>query len=507
MRGLVRSTALLGAGSAATVVAALLRAKVLAAWLGPQGTGVMAQLATLTAVLVPLATLGIGNGVVALIAEARGKGDLARVARIERTAHSLTWGIGGSLAVLTALASPWLAPAILEGRAYAWVVVVGAACVPLSAVASLRISMLQGHEAIRSMAGLNAAIAGVSIASILPLAWFLGLTGAVIQLLVVALAYAWLSGRALGPHAAPARAAEAAPGSAEAGAGGGGEAPGAGPVRPSRIDRSLLPPLLRYGGSALLVGLSSTLTLLVLRSILVRRLGLAENGIYQVCVGVSGLYMPLILNSITATVWPQIAAERDDARVVETMQQAARLAFLLMTGVAATVLIAAPVAIPLLYSSRFLPALSLLPLQFVGDYFRTGAWMFGVWLVPRNRLRPWVLFDVIYGLVLLGAFLLLVGRVGTRSVVLAYVAAHVSHSVLHYVLARRSIGFHLGAANRRLLLGSAALLLGLAAWTPHDLRGSAVALLAACAWAGLVVRPREWRAAWTRGRALLPGAR
>jgi O-antigen/teichoic acid export membrane protein len=458
----------------------------------------MAQLATLTAVLVPLATLGVGNGVVSLIAEARGKGDLARVARIERTALTLTWMIGGALAVITALASPWLAPAILEGRAYAWVVVVGAACVPLSAVASLRISMLQGHEAIRSMAGLNAAIAGVGVASILPLAWFLGLTGAVLQLLVVALAYAWLTGRALKPHAAEARAAEAArPAAAERGA----------PSRAPRIDRSLLPALLRYGGSALLVGLSSTLTLLVLRSILVRRMGLAENGIYQVCVGISGLYMPLILNSITATVWPQIAAERDNARVIETMQQAVRLAYLLMTGVAAAVLIAAPIAIPVLYSSRFLPALALLPLQFVGDYFRTGAWMFGVWLVPRNRLRPWVLFDVIYGVVLLVAFLLLVGRVGTTSVVLAYVAAHVSHAVLHYALARRSLGFRLGPANRRLLLGSAALLLGLVAWTPHDVRGSALAALGAVAWAVLVVRPGEWRAAWTRGRSLLPGAR
>ncbi len=490
MRRLVRSTALLGAGSAATVVAALLRAKVLAAWLGPQGTGVMAQLATLTAVLVPLATLGVGNGVVSMVAEARGQGDLARVARIERTALTLAWMVGGALAVVTALASPWLAPAILEGRAYAWVVVVGAACVPLSAVASLRISMLQGHGAIRSMAGLNAAIASVGVASILPLAWFLGLTGAVLQLLIVGLAHAWLSGRALRPHAAEALDAEAQ-----------------GATRAPRIDRALFPPLLRYGGSALLVGLSSTLTLLVLRSILVRRLGLAENGIYQVCVGISGLYMPLILNSITATVWPQIAAERDNARVIETMQQAVRLAYLLMTGVAAAVLIAAPIAIPVLYSSRFLPALALLPLQFVGDYFRTGAWMFGVWLVPRNRLRPWVLFDVIYGLVLLVAFLLLVGRVGTRSVVLAYVAAHVSHAVLHYALARRSLGFRMGPANRRLLLGSAALLLGLVAWTPHDLRGSALAAVAACAWAVLVVRPREWRAAWSRRRSLLPGER
>ncbi|MGH7682392.1 MAG: hypothetical protein ACRENN_10455, partial [Candidatus Eiseniibacteriota bacterium] len=98
MRRLVRSTAILGLGSAATIVAAILRAKILAAWLGPEGTGVLAQLAGLTAVLVPLATLGAGNGVVTLIAEARGRGDAARIRRITRTITALSWGVGLGLA-------------------------------------------------------------------------------------------------------------------------------------------------------------------------------------------------------------------------------------------------------------------------------------------------------------------------------------------------------------------------------------------------------------------------
>ena len=449
----------------------------------------MAQLAALSAVLVPLATLGAGNGVVALIAEARGRGDLARVARIQRTTIVLSWVVGGALALLAALGSPWIAQGIYQGREYFWVVLVGAACVPFSAIASLRISMLQGHEAIREMAFLNALVAAVGIATLLPLAWFFRLPGAVLQLLAVALAYAWFSARAMRPFAAKARAAETL-------------APG---TRPA-VDRTLLPAILRYGGSALLVGLSSTLTLLILRSVLVQRLGLAENGIYQVCVGISGLYMPMILNSITASVWPQIAAQKQDADAVETMRQGVRLAYLLMTGFAAAVLVVAPIAIPLLYSSRFLPALALLPLQFLGDYFRTGAWMFGVWLVPRNRLRPWVLFDVIYGVVLLGSFLLLTRSLGIRSVVVAYVAAHVSHAVLHYVLARRSLGFTLGPANRRLLLASLALLLGFAAWTPRGPAGAFLGAAATAAWALLVVRKGEWLAAWRRGRAFLARA-
>ena len=472
MRRLVRSTAILGLGSAATVVAAILRSKILAAWLGPEGTGVLAQLAGLTAVLVPLATLGAGNGVVTMIAEARARGDMAKVRRITRTATTLAWTVGLGLALLAALSSPWLARGIYRDAGFVWAILFCAAAVPLSAVASLRITMLQGHEAVREMAKLNALIAAIGIAAIIPMAHFFGVKGAVAQIVVVATAHAWLSGRFLRPLTPP-RPPDLL-----------GEEP--------RIDRSLLGTIARYGGSALLVGLSSTLTLLVVRSILVGKLGLSQNGIYQVCVGVSGLTMPLILNSITATVWPEIAAKPRDADAVGPMAGGIRLAFLLVTGVSAALLVGAPIWVRLFYSERFLPALDLLPFQFLGDYFRAAAWMFGVWLVPRQRLRPWVLFDVVYGVVLLAVFAVLVGRVGIQSVVFAYVAAHVSHAVLHYALARRALGFRLGPQNALLLGASLALLTVLTILRPRDMTGVALGGLATLGWAALVVQRREW---------------
>jgi len=476
VRRLVRSTAILGLGSVATVVAAILRAKILAHWLGPEGTGVLAQLASLTAVLVPLGTLGVGNGLVAMIADARAKGDFARVRALERTALSLAWIVGGGLALFAIVASPWLANGIYHDSGFAWAVIVGGVTVPLSAIASLRVSMLQGHQAVRAMAGLNFVIAASGIITIIPLAYFYGVRGAVAQLALVAAIYAWWSGRLLKPLSAPASGAREAP------------------VREQRIDRTLLRPLLRFGGSALLVGLSSTLTLLILRSILVQKLGLGPNGIYQVCVGVSGLLMPTILNAITATVWPEIAAQTTDAEAAPSMRGAIRLSFLLTTGACAGILIGAPIWVPLFYSGKFLPALDLLPLQFLGDYFRAAAWMFGIWLVPRNRLKPWVLFDLVYGVTLLVVFVFLVDRVGLKSVVIGYVLAHVTHAVLHYALARHALGFRLGPDNRRLLLASLALLAGLVAWTPRDLVGVAVGGVAVVAWALVVVRRHEWNA-------------
>lgn len=477
MRRLVRSTAILGLGSIATVAAAIVRAKILAARLGPEGTGVLAQLASLTAVLVPLATLGIGNGLVAMIAEARAANDFARVHALTRMGSRLAWGVGGGLAVAAAIASPWLAAGIYRDSAYTWAILLGAASVPLSAAASVNISMLQGHQAVRAMAGLNVAIAIAQIATIVPLAFLWGVPGAVAQLVVIGAIWAWWSGRLLAPHTPRApRAGKTTSGAEQAGG------------------RPLMRPLLRYGISSLLVGLSSTLTLLILRSMLVSKLGLPANGIYQVCVGVSGLLMPTILNSITANVWPEIAALSSDADVPPVMRSGVRLAFLLTTGLCAAILVGAPIWVPLFYSGRFLPALDLLPVQFLGDYFRAAAWMFGIWLVPRNRLRPWVLFDVIYGVTLLVSFVFLVDRVGLKSVVIGYVLAHMTHAGLHYWLARRTVEFRLGPDNRRLLLASLALLLGLLAWTPKSLLGVGLGGLALVAWALIVVRRREWMA-------------
>jgi PST family polysaccharide transporter len=187
------------------------------------------------------------------------------------------------------------------------------------------------------------------------------------------------------------------------------------------------------------------------------------------------------------------------------MRSAVRLGFLLTTGILSGLLIGAPVWVPLFYSKRFVPALELLPIQFLGDYFRCAAWMFGIWLVPREKLKPWVLFDVIYGLVMLGAFIVLVPRVGLKSVVIAYVLAHVSHAVLHYWLARRCVGFRLGPANRRLLLASLALLAGIAAWTPRTIPQSAIGAAAWVVWVLFVVRRHEWEGLFRRAKRFLPG--
>jgi len=89
------------------------------------------------------------------------------------------------------------------------------------------------------------------------------------------------------------------------------------------------------------------------------------------------------------------------------------------------------------------------------------------------------------------------------SAVIAYVVAHVSHAVLNYALARRTLQFDFGPDNRRLLLASFALLVGLTVWTPRDILGVALALASLTLWAALVVRPDEWRTVWQAAQRMI----
>ncbi|HET9951113.1 MAG TPA: hypothetical protein VFS09_04890, partial [Candidatus Eisenbacteria bacterium] len=86
-----------------------------------------------------------------------------------------------------------------------------------------------------------------------------------------------------------------------------------------------------------------------------------------------------------------------------------------------------------------------------------------------------------------------------------YVLAHVSHAVLHYLLARKRANFRLGPANRRLLLASFALLVGLVAWTPRTIPQVGIGIAAWIGWVLLVVRRHEWEGLLRRGRRFLPG--
>ena len=135
-----------------------------------------------------------------MIAEARARGDLERVRRVARTATTLAWRVGLRARAGRDPPRPLARRGNLRDRAFALGDPPRRGHGPaLGRGVAPDLDAPGARSRPKSMANLNALIAAIGIATIIPMAWFFGVRGAVAQLVVVAAAYAWLSGRLLHP--------------------------------------------------------------------------------------------------------------------------------------------------------------------------------------------------------------------------------------------------------------------------------------------------------------------
>jgi PST family polysaccharide transporter len=441
MRRLVTSTALVGTSSLLGVVTAVLRNKLLAVFVGTAGVGLLAQVGNLVNILSSLASLGIGVGMAKYAAEFSSKGDRHALARLKTSGLVPTWLASAVALAAALLLRKQLAVLIFGSDELSWAVALAALAVPLLVQFSFHLAVLQGLKSMRRYALSNAAASAAGLLVLVPLVYLLRWKGAVIHIVAAAvLGYLAIYFVSRSLYAS------------------------SGFVGRPGVDRSLVRELLAYGVSSLAVGALYWVNLLVVRSIILRKLGPDANGIYQVALGISFQYLMLILNSVSAYAFPRLSELRERDSIVHEIRSAIRLSVLLVTGCASILLIARHWLVPLLFSPEFMQGERLLPAQFVSDFLRAVAWMLGIWMLPQGRLRTWVGLDVLMNVSLIGAFVLLLSRtsgLGTLALLagpIAHCVAYLIHCVLNYGYAHRSIGFSFGGPLRRLLATSLGLI-------------------------------------------------
>src|SRR5262249_16065964 len=108
----IEAGALLGVvGAGAGLLGTVVRSKVTALVLGPDGMGKSAQVLQLVAFANLPVAMVTGPALVSAIAEARGRGDHAAIARIVRTAVTVVLVVSSLTGLLAVLAGVWILPA------------------------------------------------------------------------------------------------------------------------------------------------------------------------------------------------------------------------------------------------------------------------------------------------------------------------------------------------------------------------------------------------------------
>jgi O-antigen/teichoic acid export membrane protein len=427
MKDLLNVFSLLGVQQVASLIFGFLRTKIIAAMLGPFGVGLFSQAKALQESLTQFTSLGIGDGFLKLIAEYRGKNDNANFCRTIITTIS-AFGIIGILLVLISFSfADQLASLIFNDPDYGWFVVIVAIAGFLFAeyYTTLQIfqCMLKWREyALVSTIGY---ILNIIISVILILVS--GVYGAILSILTSVVIHLLITLFVLRRYVL--------------------ELPKQAFWR-YKPNLKAFRRLSRFFGPLSTITIVSFLSPVIIRSEIIRRLGMDANGIYQVVWAISLAYMGLIRNAFVSFGMPRVTISLNDPGAMRKVQNdELRLGLLALPPLTLILLATQDFWIPFLFSSSFLAAGSILVWQFAGDILKTSKHTMNISLLPLDRLR----FIFLDGVIEWGGWavlsIILMPRMGISAVTFSYFIINIATLVVAYLYHRATARYQIHTQN------------------------------------------------------------
>jgi PST family polysaccharide transporter len=363
---ILKSSSIIGGAQAVNYIIGMARVKLVAVLLGPTGIGLVGLYVSATDLVGTFAGLGINSSGVREVAEACGTGDSERIAHTVKTLRRACWITGVFGWLLTVALSYPLSLWTFGSGERAWAVAMLGVTLLLGAVSGGQAALIQGTRRIGDLARMNVlgAVAGTLIAVGL-YAW-LGQAGIVPVLIATAatsLGFSWWFARRIPVQ----------------------------PVSPTWPETFVNSKRLIHLGLAFMYGaLLSAVVGLVIRALIVRKLGLDANGIYQAAWGISGMFAGFILGAMGTDFYPRLTAVADDNEQVNRLvnEQTEIGILLALPGLLGTLALA-PWVMHIFYSPKFLPGAALLPWLVIGVFGQVLSWPLGFIQRAKGRAR-WI---------------------------------------------------------------------------------------------------------------------
>lgn len=435
-----------GGAAAFSLLANAVRVKIVAVLVGTAGLGVISYLYNLVQLASSVSNLGVGSGVVKMTSQNLSRGEGEGIDRLKVTAFSPTFWLSVTVSLALIAASKNLSIWLMGDARYATYVQLVALSIPCLTLSQSLTSVLNGFKAIREIALITAGGGFITVLLVAPLVWKYHVTGVVLLLVLQSVAVLILT--LLFYH---------------------GRIPGLGVIRAlsfrgfdSRVARSLA----AFGVATFLLNVFQSLTFLMVRKLIQQRFGEHGVGLYQVPYGLTLQYLNIVLISLMTYSLPTMSALREESALSAELNHTLRASVLAIVPIISALLVLKRFLVLLLYSPQFLPSVSLLEIQLIGDFFKVVAYVFGVALLSRPRLIAWLVLDLFWDAVFIGSSYYLLGRVGLVGVAIAFLGAYFVTSVGFALFARRSMRIGLNAANLK-LIGLSVVALASIAWAAH----------------------------------------
>lgn len=394
---ILRSSALMGGASGISLLAALIRNKLIAVLLGPAGLGLFGILSQYAGMMSQLFGFGTNSTAVRHVAE----GGMEHQKQRESEVRDFTWKIS-AISLIGSGALAWPACHWSFGsNENLQLFVIASLSAPLLIIAGAWTAVMQARKQIGDIAKIQAISAILGIAVSAPLVWSYGAVGAALSIVVFAglpSLIVYLMRRT------PAKSV----GSSDMGSS----------------------QLLRLGVAMLGIIAVTQLALYATRVIIIRSVGPEHAGFYQAALASAGSIPNFIFVAMGVDYYPRITAARDDDEVLGLTNMQIQAGIMMALPLFVGLILFGRQMLTLLYSADFEPAEGIQGWMIWGVSCRLVSWPIGYWLMAKASPKEIFLVEGIGALLGPLLTLLLLPEFGFAGVGIAYFAQAALYGVL-----------------------------------------------------------------------------
>lgn len=415
-RHILKYTGLFGSVQGLNIVVSLVRNKLVALLLGPDGMGLVALFNSVVSFVSQSTNLGISTSAVRHVSEMKEGGDDAAISRyvgIVRCWCLLTGLLGMAICMA---ASPLLDRFTFTWGNHTLHFLLLSPMILLTAMAGGEVAILKGMHQLKRLAKSQVYTLLSSLVITVPIYYFFGQSGIVPVLVLVALA-SLVSTLLYSIRVCPYRLSEM-----------------------KAVGEGL--PMVKLGIAFMVSGIAGSGAEMLIRTLLNRMADLPTLGLYNVGYMLTFTYAGMVFSAMESDYYPRLSAVNgDEERESLLANRQMEVSVLLVAPMVIALILLLPVLIPLLFSGSFSAVVPMAQVAILSMILKSVTLPIAYIPLARGDSKMFMVLETSYYVVLVALVVVGYQRFGLYGTGLALLFAHVFDLLIEYATARFRYGF------------------------------------------------------------------
>ncbi len=414
-----KTTFLFGFVQVFKAVIAIVKNKLVAILIGPEGMGLLGIFSSTIQMVQTGAGLGINQSAVRDVAEAKGSGNHERISKIIKVTNKVVIFTGLLGCLVTLILSHYLSIWTLGDTTYTISYCILALVVALNIINEGKQALLKGVRHLRALAYASMLGTVVGLVTAIPLYYFFGKEGIVPELLIASILALLVSQYFVNRIPVENIALS---------------------IRETIYESR---PMVKMGVALMFVTLLQSITAFAINAFIRNRGGLSDVGYFSAGSNILSAYFGMIITALMTDYYPRIAAvNHDNSEIQNELNKQSMVSVVLCCPLIVLFIALMPLFVTILYSEEFMPTLDYLRFGIFWTVITICSNQVDMILIAKNNSRVFIAISVIVRAIQLVLCVILYNYFGILGLGISYGLLGVLHMVIMTTVVQRLYGIH-----------------------------------------------------------------